>query len=90
MDSSFKGKKKQKEICRNPQLQRMIAEIKKIRHNEMFFEKQKEALCGLHAKNNALQYGLVSKRELFSVAINLKIELNKILFTESFEGEIPY
>jgi hypothetical protein len=58
--------------------------IKKVRFNvnEIYFERQKEALCGLHAINNALQFGLVTKTELFTSAINLKIELDKLLFQE--------
>ena len=76
----------------NVELLKVSSQIKKVRFNvnEIYFERQKEALCGLHAINNALQVGLVTKTELFTSAINLKIELDKLLFQENLDNENPY
>lgn len=76
----------------NLELLKVSSQIKKVRFNvnEIYFERQKEALCGLHAINNALQFGLVTKTELFTSAINLKIELDKLLFQENLDNENPY
>jgi hypothetical protein len=50
-------------------------EISKIRTNlnELYFESQKEALCGMHALNNALQFPLFKRNDLVSIANQLQI-----------------
>jgi len=41
--------------------------------NNLYFESQNEALCGLHALNNALQFPLFKRNELVSIANRLQI-----------------
>ena len=60
----------------------ILAEIQKIRINkdELYFEKQKEALCGSHALNNALQFPMFDKNFLISCAKLLQIKESNLYF----------
>ena len=63
----------------------ILAEIKKIREKkeDLYFESQVEALCGLHALNNALQYPLFDKNYLVASAKLLQIKESRLYHDET-------
>ena len=62
----------------------ILKEINKLRFEikDFYFEAQKNLLCGLHALNNALQYRLITKEEIFQSAKELKMDSDKLLYLE--------
>ncbi len=59
---------------------------KRLSFKEIYFEKQQEALCGLHALNNALQYKLFTKSELTYNAQQLEIQEKQLYYNKEMEN----